>query len=152
MKHFLSCFVLTASLFLSGCAQQSSSKERAQKSETATTDPYSMEGVMAVHDEVMPKMGEISMLIDALKAEADKNPDSPQANAMKKLQESHKAMMDWMREFGDAFTSDEILKGAALSEEKKELLRLEAERIESVKTLMLESIAEGKQLLESAVE
>jgi len=152
MKHFLSCFVLTASLFLSGCAQQSSSKERAQKSETATTDPYSMEGVMAVHDEVMPKMGEISMLIDALKAEADKNPDSPQANAMKKLQESHKAMMDWMREFGDAFTSDEILKGAALSEEKKERLRLEAERIESVKTLMLESIAEGKQLLESAVE
>ena len=107
---------------------------------------------MAVHDEVMPKMGEISMLIDALKAEADKNPDSPQANIMKKLQESHKAMMDWMREFGDAFTSDEILKGAALSEEKKERLRLEAERIESVKTLMLESIAEGKQLLESAVE
>ena len=152
MKHFLSCFVLTASLFLSGCAQQSSSKERAQKSEIATTDPYSMEGVMAVHDEVMPKMGEISMLIDALKAEADKNPDSPQANTMKKLQESHKAMMDWMREFGDAFTSDEILKGAALSEEKKERLRLEAERIESVKTLMLESIAEGKQLLESAVE
>jgi len=152
MKHFLSCFVLTASLFLSGCAQQSSSKERAQKSETATTDPYSMEGVMAVHDEVMPKMGEISMLIDALKAEADKNPDSPQANAMKKLQESHKAMMDWMREFGDAFTSDEILKGAALSEEKKERLRLEAERIESVKTLMLESIAEGQKLLETAAQ
>lgn len=137
---------------MGGCAQQSNSKERDQKSETATTDPYSMEGVMAVHDEVMPKMGEISMLIDALKEQADKNPNSPQANAMKKLQESHKAMMDWMREFGDAFTSDEILKGAALSEEKKERLRLEAERIESVKTLMLESIAEGQKLLETAAQ
>jgi hypothetical protein len=152
MKSLLSCFVLTASLFLSGCAQQSSLKERDQKSETATTYPYSMEGVMAIHDEVMPKMGEISMLIDAFKAEADKNPDSPQANAITKLQESHKAMMDWMREFGDAFTSDEILKGAALSEEKKERLRLEAERIESVKTLMLESIAEGQKLLETAAQ
>ncbi|MEK9749940.1 MAG: hypothetical protein VW236_00110 [Flavobacteriaceae bacterium] len=152
MKRLLYIFILSVGLLLGGCAQYSSSKDGAQKSETAAIDPYSMEGVMAVHDEVMPKMGEISMLIDALKEQADKNPDSPQANAMSKLQESHKAMMDWMREFGDAFTSDEILKGAALSDEKKERLRLEAERIKSVKTLMLESIAEGQNLLEEAAQ
>jgi hypothetical protein len=152
MKRLLYIFILSVGLLLGGCAQYSSSKDGTQKSETAAIDPYSMEGVMAVHDEVMPKMGEISMLIDALKEQADKNPDSPQANAMSKLQESHKAMMDWMREFGDAFTSDEILKGAALSDEKKERLRLEAERIKSVKTLMLESIAEGQNLLEEAAQ
>lgn len=152
MKRSLYILALSVGLLLGGCAGQPSAKVDTQKSETAAIDPYSMEGVLAVHDEVMPKMGEISMMIDALKEHADKNPDSPQANAMRKLQESHKAMMAWMREFGDAFTSDEILKGAALSEEKKERLRLEAERIETVKKLMLESIAEGQKLLEEAAE
>lgn len=152
MKQLLYSLTVSVGLLLGGCAQQTNSKDGAQESETTAIDPHSMEGVMAVHDEVMPKMGEISMLIDALKVQADKNPDSPHANAMRKLQESHKAMMDWMREFGDAFTSDEILKGAALSEEKKERLRLEAERIESVKTLMLESIAKGQKLLEEAAQ
>ena len=138
--------------FFAGCGQQPSSQKGEQAGVHVDTDPYSMEAVMAIHDEVMPKMGEISMLIDALKAEAEQEPESPQAVSMKKLQESHKAMMDWMREFGDAFTSDEILKGAALSEEKKERLRIEAERIAEVKRLMLESIAEGKQILEGALE
>ena len=116
MKQLLYSLTVSVGLLLGGCAGQPSAKVDTQKSETAPIEPFSMEGVMAIHDEVMPKMGEISMLIDALKEHADKNPDSPQANAMRKLQESHKAMMDWMREFGDAFTSDEIIKGAELSE------------------------------------
>lgn len=143
---------LSMGLLFGGCGQQPSSQKAEQAADQVDADPYSMEAVMAVHDEVMPKMGEISMLIDALKGQADQEPESPQALTMKKLQESHKAMMDWMREFGDAFNSDEILKGAALSEEKKERLRIEAERITEVKRLMLESIAEGKQLLEGAIE
>ncbi len=152
MKNLISYFVLITGLLLGGCAQQPNSKEGTQKSETAVITQYSMEGVLAVHDEVMPKMGEISMLIDALKEQADKNPDSPQANSMRKLQESHKAMMDWMHDFGDTFTSDEILKGEALSEEKIERLKLEAERIEMVKTLMLESITEGQKLIEMGAQ
>lgn len=136
-------FLSLLSLLVWSCAEPS------KKSEPTSQDPYSMESVMAVHDEVMPKMSEIARLIDELKPLSEKNPDSPYTNAIAALQKSHKAMMDWMGDIGEAFTPDEILKGAELSEEKKARLKLEAERINEVKTLMLNSIQEGKRLIEA---
>lgn len=148
MKIKAICLLLSLSLTLTSCANNPKSSEESQASANETGDKYSMTSVMAVHDEVMPKMGQISMLIDQLKPFADNDPDSAYADAMKELQESHKAMMDWMGNIGEAFTSEEILKGAPLSEDKKARLKLEAERIAAVKELMLKSINEGKRLLE----
>jgi hypothetical protein len=144
--------LLLVSLILSlvSCVNNTKNASENKASTKEEVDAYSMTAVMAVHDEVMPKMGEISLLIEKLKPLADQNPDSPYANAMKELQNSHKAMMDWMGDIGEAFTSDEILKGAPLSADKKARLKVEAERIAAVKDLMLRSIDEGKRLLDAA--
>ena len=142
--------LVSFSLTLVSCANNAKQTNENQAVTIEEDESYSMKAVMAVHDEVMPKMGEISLLIDRLKPLADQNPDSPYANAMKELQNSHKAMMDWMGDFGEAFTSDEILNGAPLSADKKARLKVEAERIAAVKDLMLRSIDEGKRLLDAA--
>lgn len=115
--------------------------------ETKAINPYTMEGVMAVHDEVMPKMGQIAKLSSALKPLADASPEGPEAKALEDLKVAHEAMMTWMKEIGDTFTHEEIMKGAALSDEKKEALRIEADKIAEVKDLMLKSIASAEALL-----
>lgn len=150
MKTKLFFLLLSLSLTVISCANKAKNTSENQDSIYEEDGAYSMKAVMAVHDEVMPKMGEISLLIDRLKPLADQNPDSPYANAMKELQNSHKAMMDWMGDIGEAFTSEEILKGAPLSADKKARLKVEAERIAAVKDLMLRSIDEGKKLLDAA--
>lgn len=150
MKTKLFFLLLSLSLLVASCTNNVKNTSENQDSIYEENDAYSMKAVMAVHDEVMPKMGEISLLIDRLKPLADQNPDSPYANAMKELQNSHKAMMDWMGDIGEAFTSEEILKGAPLSADKKARLKVEAERIAAVKDLMLRSIDEGKKLLDAA--
>jgi hypothetical protein len=114
---------------------------------TKAINPYTMEGVMAVHDEVMPKMGQIAKLSSALKPLADASPEGPEAKALEDLKVAHEAMMTWMKEIGDTFTHEEIMKGAALSDEKKEALRIEADKIAEVKDLMLKSIANAEALL-----
>ncbi len=149
MKIKAICLLFSFGLTLTSCANNPKSSEENQASTNKEADKYSMTGVMAVHDEVMPKMGQISMLIDKLKPFADNDPDSAYADAMKELQKSYKAMMDWMGNIGEVFTSEEILKGAPLSEDKKARLKLEAERIAEVKELMLKSIDEAKRLLEA---
>lgn len=150
MKTRLFFLLLSLSLTVISCANKAKNSSGNEASINEKDDTYSMTAVMAVHDEVMPKMGEISLLIDKLKPLADQDPDSPYANAMKDLQNSHKAMMDWMGDIGEAFTSEEILKGAPLSGDKKARLKVEAERIAAVKDLMLRSIDEGKKLLDAA--
>ena len=109
----------------------------------------SMETVMAIHDEVMSKMGSISKLVATLKPMVDST-EAGQAygKAMKDLQDAHEAMMKWMQGFGDRFDSDEIMNGKALSEEKEQWLKEEAEKMEAVKKQINESIARAQELLD----
>lgn len=107
-----------------------------------------MEQVMAVHDEVMPKMGTIGKLVAELKAKVDTTEMGQQyETAMKDLQEANRAMMDWMRDFGDRFDSDEILNGKELTEEKQQWLDEEEEKVKVVKEKMNSSIKRAEALL-----
>ena len=142
MKKVLILFALIAGQAVSCKGETSKSN-----TEVRVVDPYTMEGVMAVHDEVMPKMGQMAKLSSALKPLADSSPEGPEAKAIEDLKVAHEAMMTWMKEIGDTFTHEEIMKGAALSDEKKEALRIEADKIAEVKRLMLESIANAEALL-----
>lgn len=129
---------LTLILFLS-C------KEEGKKSETLTQ----MKEVMAIHDEVMPKMGTISKLVAELKPKADSTETGIiYDEAMKDLQAAHKSMMDWMKGFGDRFTSDEILNGTALTEQKQEWLNEEEKKVKALKLQINNSIEKAEKLLE----
>lgn len=119
------------------------------KQETKASETTQMEEVMAVHDEVMPKMSTISKLVADLKPLAESSgADSEYASAMKDLQAAHKSMMDWMKGFGERFDSDEILKGKALTPEKQEWLDEEEVKVKSMRDQVNSSIENAQQLLE----
>jgi hypothetical protein len=113
-----------------------------------TVENSQMQEVLAIHDEVMPKMGTIGKLITQMD-EKIKETDSTEAfvNASLYLKDSHKEMMDWMKNFGDSFDSDEILKGKSLTDEKQKLLEEEEAKIKALRDKMNFSIITAEELL-----
>lgn len=107
-----------------------------------------MERVIAVHDEVMPKMGTIGKLISQLEPKVDSTEMGMQYKAAKDdLEEAHTYMMDWMKGFGERFDGDEILEGKALSKEKEALLIEEEKKVNTMKDMINNSIANAQALL-----
>ena len=103
---------------------------------------------MAVHDEVMPKMGAISKLISTLKPMVDSTETGMKyEKAVQDLQKANKSMMDWMQGFGSKFDSDEILNGKELTPEKQDALDTEEVKVKEVADLMNTSIANAEALL-----
>lgn len=118
------------------------------ENKTLTTEKSQMQEVLAVHDEVMPKMGTIGKLISRID-EKIKETDSTEAllSSSQDLKDSHKAMMDWMKDFGERFDSDEILKGKALTNEKQKYLDEEEAKIKALRDKMNSSIKNAEDLL-----
>lgn len=135
-------FLVIASLFVGfSCKQQPKKQE----------GPSQMEQVMAIHDEVMPKMSTIGKLVGEIKPKVDTTALGQKYDvAMKDLQDAHTSMMDWMKEFGDRFDHDEIMKGAELSEEKQKLLDAEEEKVKVVAEKINGSIERAQALLAKA--
>lgn len=138
MKKILStlaCFIL---LFTFSCKEEKKTPE----------GPTQMEQVMAIHDEVMPKMGRLGKLVGQLKSKVDTTAVGREyETAMKDLQSAHKSMMDWMKDFGDRFDSDEILNGKQLSEQKQIWLDEEEEKVKALKEQINGSIERAEALL-----
>jgi membrane-bound lytic murein transglycosylase B len=121
------------------------------KEEKKAEDSSQMQQVMAVHDEVMPKMSKLGQLVGKLKPMADSlGMDSPQGKAMLDLQDANKSMMDWMQGIGKRFDADEIMKGKALTEEKQKWLDEEEEKVNVAKEKINSSIANAEALLNAA--
>jgi predicted transcriptional regulator len=118
------------------------------KESAKTEKPSQMQHVIAVHDEVMPKMGTIGKLIGQLEDKI-KQTDNPEAliEARTDLREANKAMMDWMKGFGDSFEGDEIMKGKALTEEKQKILDLEEKKVEALRDQINNSIKNAEEVL-----
>ncbi|MFV1448846.1 hypothetical protein VBZ51_06850 [Maribacter sp. HS] len=138
MKNIL--YIATIAIFISF-----TSCKESKKTETETSK---MSEVMAIHDEVMPKMGTLGKLVGQLKPMADSlGAESVEFKAMKDLQEANRSMMDWMQGFGDRFDADEILNGKDLSDEKKKWLLEEEEKVKQVKENINSSIANAEKIL-----
>ncbi|WP_373516920.1 hypothetical protein [Pricia sp.] len=108
-----------------------------------------MKQVIAVHDEVMPKMGQLGKLVGELKGMENDSTDvgKQYKEARMELQDANKAMMDWMQNFGRRFTPDEIMNGAALSEEKVKWLDEEEEKVKALRKQINSSIENARNLL-----
>lgn len=140
MKNILFLSVVL-SFVLIACKEE----KKAEATPVANTQ---MKEVMAIHDEVMPKMGKVGKLVGQLKPMVDTTAQGKRyEKAMRDLQSANTAMMKWMQDFGDQFDSDEILNGKALSEQKKLLLNVEEENIKAVKKQIESSIAHAEALL-----
>ena len=142
MKQRILLLTLFVSVFCLSCKEE-------KKSEEAAPEASKMEEVMAIHDEVMPEMSTIGKLVAELKPKADSTEMGMKyTKAMKDLQDAHKAMMDWMRGFGDRFDSDEILNGKELTDQKKIWLDEEEEKVKALREQINSSIDRAEQLLE----
>jgi len=138
MKKILGILICTVLLFSFSCKQEKKASE----------GPSQMEEVMAVHDEVMPKMGAIGKLVGELKTKVDTTEMGQKYEAaMKDLQEANTAMMDWMQGFGDRFNHEEILEGKELTQEKQQWLDEEEEKVKVVKEKINSSIERAEALL-----
>lgn len=108
-------------------------------------EKVSMSVVLDIHDEVMPKMSSIAKLSAELKPLIKE--DSLAKEKFDNLVHAHEEMMNWMQAFGTKFNSDEIMNGAELSEEKREILAQEKIAITEVKEAMLSAISDAENYL-----
>ncbi|MFP2995649.1 hypothetical protein ABN763_07045 [Spongiivirga sp. MCCC 1A20706] len=136
--------ILTVTLFF----LTASCKNKTEQSDT-TKEPTQMQRVMAVHDEVMPKMGEIGNLINNLKEKQDSTNTQAYEKAIEDLQNGHDAMMTWMQDFGERFDYEESMKGKPLTEQKKEWLNEEEEKVKIMRDKVINSIKNAEQLLDN---
>lgn len=138
MKNITLVFVSFLVFNFSSCKQD--------KKDEVKTD--SMKEVMAIHDEVMPKMGSVGKLVSELSAKKDSTETGAGYDlAKKELQAANKSMMDWMHDFGDRFTTDEIMNGKELSPEKQLWLAEEKAKIEAIRAQYNSSIKNAEKLL-----
>lgn len=120
-----------------------------KEKKAATDDMTQMQEVMAIHDEVMPKMGKLGKLVAELKTKVDTTETGQRYEAaMKDLQAAHKSMMDWMQGFGERFDSDEILNGKELTPQKQQWLDEEEEKVKALREQINSSIERAEALLE----
>lgn len=121
------------------------------KGETPPSESNKMAEVIAVHDEVMPKMSEIGKLVAQLKPMADSSETGlPYLKAMRDLQDAHAAMMDWMKGFGNRFDYEEVMEGKPLSPEKIALLKDEEVKVKAMRDLVFQSITSAEKILDEA--
>ena len=135
MKKILLMIVMAMTAFVTSCKEENDSKQ--------------MNQVMAVHDEVMPKMGQLGKLVGELKEKENDSTDIGKSykEARMELQDANQTMMDWMQNFGKRFTPDEILNGAALSDQKKQWLNEEEEKAKAMRDKVNSSIANAENVL-----
>ena len=135
MKKILLMIAMAMTAFVTSCKEENDSKQ--------------MNQVMAVHDEVMPKMGQLGKLVGELKEKENDSTDIGKSykEARMELQDANQTMMDWMQNFGKRFTPDEILNGAALSDQKKQWLNEEEEKAKAMRDKVNSSIANAENVL-----
>ncbi len=111
-----------------------------------------MQQVIDVHDEVMPKMGEMSTLIRELEAKIDTTANGQRyAKTQQDVKDAYDYMMTWMGDFSNTFpheTDDKISKEKLSSQIK--LLKEEDIKVKKLRDQINSSIKNAKELLEKS--
>jgi HSP90 family molecular chaperone len=144
MKYFLP--LLTLLFFACGNNNGNTGDSALNKEEDKRKDE-----IFVIHDEVMPKMGEIHRLGRDLKKQVMSNPQLDQAmkdqvaQVVLQLEKADDGMMSWMAEF----QQPSKLRDSKSHEEIMQYLDAEMKKVQQVKTDINSSIEAGKKLLSS---
>lgn len=112
-------------------------------------DTPQMKQVLAIHNEAMDQMKELGNLVGELSSKEDSTALGLRyKEARIELQAAHKSMMEWMQNFGNRFTPDEILNGKELTDQKRLWLDEEEEKVRVLRKQVNSSIEKAKKLLE----
>jgi len=135
-------------ILFAACNGESSSTRENNGAQDPAAEKW--ESIMAVHDEVMPKMSSINQISRKLRAYAEQHPDMPAErreeieSTVQQLSEAEEGMMKWMSQAPSQYKK--------LREEKSEeaLMQFLEEQeavIKKVRANMLQAIDDGKALL-----
>lgn len=112
-----------------------------------------MQNVIDVHDEVMPKMGEMSSLIKELKTKVDSTSQGQSyAKAQQDIKDAYDYMMTWMSNFSDTFPpvdKEATVDSKEISKQIK-LLKDEEVKVNTLRDQINSSIENAKQLLQKS--
>ena len=118
-----------------------------QENPKDTSEYAQMERILALHDEVMPEMGTISGLIGQLEPLFTADSTLVQyGSAVEDLKMANGAMMQWMMDFSEDFTTDEIMGKTMIDKEKQNLLDRYEESANRLKLQMLGALEQGQNL------
>ena len=118
-----------------------------QENPKDTSEYAQMERILALHDEVMPEMGTISGLMGQLEPIFTADSTLVQyGSAVEDLKMANGAMMQWMMDFSEDFTTDEIMGKTMIDKEKQNLLDRYEESANRLKLQMLGALEQGQNL------
>ncbi|UZO80362.1 hypothetical protein NBT05_15570 [Aquimarina sp. ERC-38] len=135
------CFTFFVTVLFLSCNQPSKKEQQFDQL---------MNEVIAVHDEVMPKMTDMSQLISELKQKTDTTATGlAYGEAKDDLEASYDFMMEWMRDFSDKFPPEEVVteKDEELFNKKLQMLEEEKVEVTLLKDQINTSIENAKALL-----
>ncbi len=130
--------------FLAGVSLLYLSSSCTQKKQDAIRDE-----LMAIHDDVMPKMGELSTLAGQLKqiiatdSTLTETERTKIESAITRMALAEEGMMDWMA----TFRQPEMLRGKMENEAILQYLEAEKQKINDVSAQIRSGIEDGKQLI-----
>jgi hypothetical protein len=148
MNNHAIVFTLFLALTLSACGNQGGNQQAAQ-SEATPADEQLWDELMAVHDDVMPKIGDMRRISKQLEdmQESGENLSAEMQErinlALQKLSDAEETMMDWMRNLKQL----EPLRDSMDEQGVMDYLNAEKEKINQVRDAMLGSLEEGLALL-----
>ena len=136
MRPYL-CVILASLISLISC------KEDPKK----TVEYAQMQRILSLHDEVMPEMSTISKHISVL--ESVFWMDSTQialGESIEELKGANQAMMQWMMDFSEVFSTEEIMGKEIISSDKRSLLEDYESAALALKKKMLGAIERADSL------
>lgn len=138
MRLFIVIIALSATVIFSSCSKTNNDQETVSESPAAGL----YDSVMAVHDEVMPKMGSLYMQKRRLTAKLDSVSAEQKVVLESTIQQLDSAMTGmnvWMRGFHEPDSTLDV-------DAAREYLRQEMVKVEKVKTDMLKSLEKASAL------
>src|SRR5699024_4413909 len=152
MKLIKTLFIAVIAFTIASCGNTTKSEENTVATANSEQFYQLLDEVMDVHDEMMPQMGKLSELRQNLeeKAGEDKMNAMQYEEAAKDLEDAHKSMMDWMKDFGEVFPyKEDRLEGMNEDQikERIELMKEQQTAVIAMKEKMVSSMENARALL-----
>ncbi|MEN8816109.1 MAG: hypothetical protein ABF274_04465 [Nonlabens sp.] len=142
--------IAIAMLTLTSCKNEATAEENALATQIEAYDALMTEA-MEVHDEIMPKMGELMELKGEIteKAEAGELSDQTAiSSTAEELKASHDGMMTWMKDYSEKFPyGDPSPETKEAIDKKMPVLEQEVEEIKNLRDKTMQAIDNAKALL-----
>lgn len=152
IKHIL--FLITTAFFVFACGQNAGNSSKKDSKSQIEEQGKTWAEVMAIHDEVMPKMGRVAKVNDKMKHQLSTNRDLDKTlkkdmlSAVVNLDRVEQKMWDWMHELKQLGPLRDSLEHNAIMT----YLKNEKFKIDQVKTSMLNSLKTCESFLEKLEE